>query len=68
MKSAILTADVARRLGIGTRRVQQLADSGVLTFIRTPGGIRLYDPDQVERVRDARERQRQHADAIEVRR
>ena len=55
----ITTADVARTLNIGTRRVQQLADAGVLSFVRTPGGIRIFDPEQVEHVRESRERKLQ---------
>jgi excisionase family DNA binding protein len=56
VKPPFTTADVAKKLGIGTRRVQQLADAGQLTFVRTPGGIRIYDADQIEAVREVRER------------
>jgi DNA-binding transcriptional MerR regulator len=56
MKIPFTTSDVARHLSVGTRRVQQLADAGVVSFIRTPLGIRLYDQDQVEQVRQERAR------------
>lgn len=49
-KPPLLTGGVARRLNVSTRRVQQLEQAGVLTAIRA-GGVRLFDSDQVERVR-----------------
>ena len=62
----ILTGDVARVLDVSTRRVQQLEAEGVLRAVRTPRGLRLFDPLEVEALRRQRalaknERETDHA-------
>jgi excisionase family DNA binding protein len=54
-KVPLTTGGAARVLGVSSRRVQQLDAAGVLESIRTSGGDRLFDPDQVETVRQHRE-------------
>ena len=53
-KIPFLTQDVSRALECSSRRVQQLEAEGVLIAVRTRGGARLFDPDQVEAVRQLR--------------
>lgn len=55
IKIPLQTQDVARLLDCSPRRVQQLEGAGVLIAVRTRGGQRLFDPDQVEIVRQERE-------------
>ncbi len=51
MKIYLESHDVARKLGVGTDRVRQLADSGELQpAARTARGVRLFDADDVERL------------------
>ncbi len=50
----IMTTEVARRLGLSEDRVRQLADAGKIPMTRTASGTRLFDPAEVQRVRDAR--------------
>jgi DNA-binding transcriptional MerR regulator len=54
MKIPFTTRDVSLALNVSPRRVMQLEQAGVLTAIRTPGGQRIFDPDQVEQVRHQR--------------
>jgi excisionase family DNA binding protein len=46
----MMTATVARRLGITPCRVRQLADAGRIPSVRTADGIRLYRVDDIERI------------------
>jgi len=57
-KPPLTTADVCKVLDRSARRVQQLADAGVLAVVRTSHGQRLFDPDQVEAVRQQRAQRR----------
>lgn len=61
MKIPLTTRDVSAALKVGPRRVQQLEEAGVLHAIRTPGGLRLFDPDHVEQVRAQREQAKQES-------
>lgn len=54
----LTTLEVAQRLGLSEDRVRQLADRGRLRAVRVgKTGIRLFSPDDVDRV--ARERAEQ---------
>ncbi len=51
MKVFLESIDVARKLGVSTDRVRQLADAGELQPVaRTARGVRLFDADEVERL------------------
>ena len=50
MKNPILTKDVEKALDLSTKSVHDLARKGVLHTERTPGGTRLYDAEQVQKV------------------
>lgn len=50
----IARGDAAKLLGISPERVNQLARAGELRFVQTPLG-RLYEPEEVERLRRIRE-------------
>jgi excisionase family DNA binding protein len=56
----LTTGQTARRLGISTQRIHQLAASGRLAFEETPLGrlFLLEDVDQYQRLRQVRLRQR----------
>ncbi len=54
MKIPFTTQDVSAALTVSPRRVQQLETEGVLLAIRTRGGQRVFDADQVEAVRQER--------------
>jgi len=53
ISDGLTTAEVARMLEVSTPRVHQLAGEGRLAHIRTKLG-RLYDPDSVTSLREAR--------------
>jgi DNA-binding transcriptional MerR regulator len=58
----LLTSDAAKILDVSPDLVRHLERSGVLPADRTPGGIRLYDPEDVTRLagdRAARRRERE---------
>ena len=55
--TGITTGDVARRLCLSEHRVRQLEAAGVLRAERISHGIRVFDPDEVERVRAQRAKQ-----------
>jgi DNA-binding transcriptional MerR regulator len=57
-KPPLITSDVARIFECSPRRVQQLEMAGILVAVKTSRGQRLFDPDQVETVRQERERAR----------
>jgi excisionase family DNA binding protein len=49
--SAYLTAtQVAERLGVSAKTVSRWAKAGRLTHLRTLGGHRRYDPDQIDQL------------------
>jgi DNA-binding transcriptional MerR regulator len=51
MKVFLESIDVARRLGVSTDRVRQLADTGELQPVaRTARGVRLFETDDVVRL------------------
>ena len=51
--------DAGKMLGLGTCRVRQLADQGVLKPVaRTPRGTKLFRAEDVEALRRVRERAR----------
>jgi len=53
------TGVAAHRLGLSALRVRQLADAGELRVaVRTARGRRLFDPRDVERLREIRSRKR----------
>jgi len=54
----LLTSEVARRLGCSEQCVRSLERRGVLQAMRTANGVRIFDADDVERVREAREQAR----------
>jgi DNA-binding transcriptional MerR regulator len=59
--------DVGRLLGVGPQRVTQLAEAGVIpVFGRTPRGVRLFRPMDVERVRRTRARRPQRRGGCET--
>jgi excisionase family DNA binding protein len=54
----LLAGDAARLLGISYSRLQQLIVRGRLRAVgRTPGGVRLFDLADVNRLREERTRQ-----------
>ncbi len=55
----LTTQDVARRLGVASATVRQLANSGKLPTMRTYGGQRLFKDCDVEQL--ARERREKAA-------
>lgn len=55
---AMVTSEVARRLGISPERVRQLERSGELQEIRTRTGVRIYSAVAVEALRQQRASQR----------
>ena len=61
LSCALRASDAARVLGVSARRVTQLADEGALPCVRTRFG-RLFAPEDVERLRRARERAREEAE------
>lgn len=54
------TTDVALKLGCSAERVRQLEGEGKLTAERTAGGRRIFLADDVERLAEERERQKQN--------
>jgi DNA-binding transcriptional MerR regulator len=52
----LLAADVARILGLTPSTVRLLANQGKLRHTRTPSGVRLFDPADVEQLRVSRAR------------
>ncbi len=57
MERLLAPAEVARLLGVSSQTVRVLADRGALRIAaKTSRGIRLFKPDDVERLRVARER------------
>jgi excisionase family DNA binding protein len=52
-----LTGDVAKILGCSPSRVAQLARTGRLRHLSTPGGVRLFRRADVARLKAERERQ-----------
>jgi len=60
MSSNILgTTDVALRLGCSTERVRQLEREGKLPAEKMPRGRRVFRTEDVERLAEERERQKQ---------
>ena len=51
MNDALMTSDVAKRLGVGPERVRQLERAGVLTATKTPSGNRIFRAADVEALR-----------------
>ena len=50
MAEKLIVSDVARMLGVTTDRVRQIERSGQLPAQRTPGGVRIFDRSDVERL------------------
>jgi len=62
------TGVAAHRLGLSAIRVRQLADAGELRVaVRTARGRRLFDPRDVERLREIRSRKRRGDDSTAAR-
>lgn len=51
--------DAARALNVSTQLVRVLEGKGILSGIRTEGGVRIFRADDVERLRVERELARQ---------
>jgi len=51
----LLTNEVAKRLGVAAATVRLMEKTGRIVAMRTAGGVRLFDPAEVER--EARQRQ-----------
>lgn len=47
MVRLVRVGDVARELGVSPSRLRQLADSGAIPSVRSPGGHRVFDPGAV---------------------
>jgi hypothetical protein len=58
-RQPLLMGDVARLLKLGEREVLLLEARRVLRAQRTPGGLRIFRRDQVERVAAQRAQQRE---------
>lgn len=52
------TKDAAKLLKISTERVRQLENDGTIRAERTASGTRLFDKDEVERVKAERAKKR----------
>ena len=52
-----LTSQVARRLGLSSQSIRLLERQGRLRATKTATGTRLFDPDDVEREAQRRERE-----------
>jgi len=62
------TGVAAHRLGLSALRVRQLADAGELRMaVRTARGRRLFDPRDVERLREIRSRRSRGDDSTSAR-
>ncbi len=48
--SFLTVADAARRLGVTPAAVVAMERRGDLAALRTEGGVRLFEPDEVERL------------------
>lgn len=60
IESMVGSGEAARRLGVSTQYLGQLAAEGRIAFVATPIG-RLFDPVEVERVRQERQSARREA-------
>ena len=54
MKKPLETSDAAKALGVSTQRVIQLEQKGLIHAERTMSGTRLFDADEVKRVKAER--------------
>jgi excisionase family DNA binding protein len=52
------TKDAAKLLGVGPGRIRQMADRGQLRAERTASGTRLFDADEVRRVKAERDKKK----------
>jgi DNA-binding transcriptional MerR regulator len=50
----LLTSDVAKILDCSTDNVRVLERTGQLHAVKTPSGVRIYDPEEVDRLARAR--------------
>ena len=50
----LLTSDVAKILDCSTDNVRLLERTGQLRAVKTPSGVRIYDPEEVDRLARAR--------------
>lgn len=60
----LLTGDAARLLGISSEMVRFLARAGRLHPIRTESGVRIFDRDEVLRLKAEREAANAHQVAV----
>ena len=51
----LLTSQVANILGVSSETVRQLENRGQLKALKTAGGVRLFDPEEVQRFARSRE-------------
>ena len=58
MAEFLTVGDVAKRLGLSADAVRLFERTGRLPAMRTASGVRLFDPLDVERLRQERERGR----------
>jgi hypothetical protein len=58
--------DVCRVLQASERDVYELEDRGELRSTRTPGGLRIFDLDQAEKLAAKRAREREASSASEA--
>jgi excisionase family DNA binding protein len=54
VSAPLLTSQVARILGVSSEMVRVLERSGRLPAVKTAGGVRLFDPREVERLAQRR--------------
>jgi DNA-binding transcriptional MerR regulator len=50
----MLTGETARELHVSPDTVRHLERAGILTAVKTAGGVRLFDPEQVARLKRER--------------
>ncbi len=55
-RAVLMTTDVAKILDVSADRVRQMAREGTIRCETTPGGVRIYDPQEVERILTLRQR------------
>lgn len=55
MEPYFLSSEVARQLRISAQHVRSLEREGKLPAIRTAGGVRLFKPADVQRLKEQRE-------------
>lgn len=63
LMSLISTQDAARILNVSSETVRNLERRGLLSAIKTPRGIRIFDRSDVEKLAVKRARDHEHPEA-----